>query len=245
MSFRLIIVLACAHHCGSPSGPLHESLFPSFHDCFVTGFHHARGDAQFRCDRVLLHAARPATAAHTHRKQFETIADLLSNRESGGHAAVVNRFGYAGLFQFGAPRLSDLQVYTPGPNESLRRWNWNVGTKWQGSFHIPGHPEVTDIGDFLKSIPAQETVFRIHLEAMQHEINRVGLSKYLGETIHNVPITMTGIEMMIHLGGVGGTRRVLSTEGRQDPSDANGTSLLDYARLGATVATVDSGLEAP
>jgi hypothetical protein len=80
---------------------------------------------------------------------------------------------------------------------------------------------------------------------MQHEINRVGLSKYLGETIHNVPITMTGIEMMIHLGGVGGTRRVLSTEGRQDPSDANGTSLLDYARLGATVATVDSGLEAP
>ena len=33
--------------------------------------------------------------------------------------------------------------------------------------------------------------------------------------------------MMIHLGGVGGARRVLATDGKQNPPDAKGTSLID------------------
>lgn len=245
MSFRLVIVLACVHHCGSPSLSLRERIFPSFHDCFVSGFHNAQGDAKFRCDRIRREPQAAKVAPKVRSKELKSVAALLSERESGGHAAAINRFGYAGLFQFGAPRLTDLHVYTPAPNESLTRWPSSGGHKWQGSFHIPGHPDVITIQDFLKSVPAQEAVFKIHLETMQHQIYRVGLSQYLGSTIEQVPITMGGIEMMIHLGGVGGARRVLASEGRHNPHDANGTSLIDYARWGATISEEISGLDAP
>ena len=246
MSFRLVIVLACAHHCGSPATSSRESVYPSFHECFVSGFVHTRGDAKFRCERVPREprAARDAPTASSQPSNLNSVAALLTEKESRGNAGALNRFGYAGLYQFGAPRLTDLHLYTPGPNESLKRWAGNAGRRWQGSFHIPGHPEVNDIRDFLTNVPAQEEVFKIHLENVRHEINKAGLTKYLGSTIRKVPITMGGIEMMIHLGGVGGARRVLLTQGRRNSADANGTSLLDYARLGATLPKVNSSQEA-
>jgi hypothetical protein len=46
---------------------------------------------------------------------------------------------------------------------------------------------------------------------------------------------------MIHLGGAGGAQRVLQTQGRANPRDANGTSLLDYARAGAVLPLRASG----
>jgi len=70
---------------------------------------------------------------------------------------------------------------------------------------------------------------------MERQISSYGFYRYLGTTVRGVPITTTGLEYMIHLGGPGGTLRVLRSEGMQNPRDANNTSLLDYARLGAHV----------
>jgi hypothetical protein len=69
---------------------------------------------------------------------------------------------------------------------------------------------------------------------MQQQIAKRGLDGYLDHEIAGTPITRTGLLYMIHLGGPGGAQRVLETDGRANPRDANGTSLLDYAKLGAS-----------
>ena len=159
--------------------------------------------------------------------------------ESGGNPAKVNQFGYAGLYQFGAPLLADLGIYKPGAGESLADWKNSPATapgKWSGTFNVPGFPEVKTIKDFLGNPAAQKAAFDAHTANMDAAIAAQGLDKYEGTSVGGVPITRDGLHAMIHLGGVQGTLATLQSGGRTNPADANGTSLLDYARLGATSA---------
>jgi hypothetical protein len=158
--------------------------------------------------------------------------------ESGGDAQLVNRFGYAGLFQFGAPLLSDLGLYSPGPTEDLSNWSKTgraAPGKWSGTFSIPGFPTVRTFSDFLENSAAQLAAFSFDRARMEQQIETRGLDGYVDHAIGGTTITRTGLMYMIHLGGPGGTQRVLQTKGRTNPRDANGTSLLDYARLGAKI----------
>lgn len=168
--------------------------------------------------------------------------------ESGGRPDVVNRFGFAGLYQFGAPRLADLGVYSPGSNEKLGNWNKTVSTapgKWSGTFNIPGFQNVRTLDDFLANPEAQQAVYDMHRTRMGQEARVNGLDRYIGQTVGGVEITPAGLENMIHLGGVEGTRRVLESGGRSNPRDANGTSVLDYARMGARAGTAPMAGGAP
>lgn len=167
----------------------------------------------------------------------------LTQRESGGNPAVVNKLGYVGLYQFGAPRLADLGVYTPGPGENLAGWSKTPATapgKWSGTFNIPGFPDVKTLEDFKSNPNAQKAAFAIHQERTDKEIDDLGLGQYIGQTVGGVPITRDGIRAMIHLGGANGTRATLATGGGVNPADANGTTLLDYARLGDSSASPGS-----
>jgi hypothetical protein len=180
-------------------------------------------------------AARPASRNIAMPADASEAAPLL-RMESGGNAQLVNRFGYAGLFQFGAPLLADLGLYKPGPMEDLSIWSKTGRAalgKWTGTFSIPGFPNVRTLSDFLENRDAQFTAFRFHRAAAQEQIERRGLDGYVDHEIAGTTITRTGLLYMIHLGGAGGAQRVLQTQGRTNPKDANGTSLLDYARLGA------------
>lgn len=160
----------------------------------------------------------------------------LEKSESGGSATLVNKFGYAGRYQFGAPRLDDLGVYTPGSNENLGTWSKTgkaAPGKWSGTFNVEGFPQVKTIGDFLASPAAQKAVFDLHQETSDEEVTKLGLDKFIGTKVAGVPITQDGLRAMIHLGGAEGTRKTLQSGGKINPADANGTTLLDYARLGA------------
>lgn len=175
------------------------------------------------------------------REESEKLApnnfqNTLRMRESSEKPTQINQFGYAGSYQFGAPRLADLGVYHPAPNENMANWSKTSGSapdKWQGTFDIPNFPEVKTIGDFLRSSPAQEQVYQMHQHRMDLEINQNGLDKYIGTSVGGVPITRDGLYGMIHLGGVGGAKTTLNSGGTIVPRDANGTSLLDYAKMGA------------
>lgn len=159
----------------------------------------------------------------------------LVQRESSGDPAQVNKQGYAGLFQFGAPRLQTLGVYTPGPSENVAGWSKTPGTapgKWTGTFNIPGFESVKTLDDFLKNPDAQKAVYQLHQERTDKEIDQLDLGKYVGQTIGGVPITRDGIRGMIHLGGAEGARQFLVSGGTINPRDQLGTSLADYARLG-------------
>ena len=159
--------------------------------------------------------------------------------ESGGDAQLVNRFGYAGLFQFGAPILVDLGLYTPGRKEDLSTWSKTgraAPGKWSGTFNIPGFPAVRTLSDFLENRGAQLAAFNFERARMKQQIERRGLDGYVDHEIGGTTITRIGLVYMIHLGGPGGAQRVLQTQGRTNPRDVNGTSLLDYARVGAKIS---------
>lgn len=159
----------------------------------------------------------------------------LKKQESSGNPAKVNQLGYAGLYQFGAPRLADMGVYTPGSGESMKGWSEtpaNAPGKWTGTFNIPGRPDIKTLKDFLANPSAQEEAFQIHTAKMDKEIQQNGFDKYIGKDVGGTTITREGLQAMMHLGGVGGTRRTLESDGKDSPKDANGTSVLSYARFG-------------
>src|SRR6185437_10415881 len=131
-----------------------------------------------------------------------------------------------------------LGLYTPGPREDLSTWSKTERAapgKWSGTFSIPGFPTVRTLSNFLESRDAQFAAFSFDRARMEQQIERRGLEGYVDLEIGGTAITRTGLMYMMHLGGPGGAQRVLQTRGRKNPRDANGTSLLDYARVGAKI----------
>ena len=165
----------------------------------------------------------------------DPAAAALMYRESGGNPAAFNSEGYAGLYQFGAARVYDLGVYTPASGENLKN------NDWKGTFNIPGHPEVKTIQDFLHSPLAQQEVWKLHQQKMDNEIIDNNFDSYIGKYVDGVLITRAGLHNMLHLGGVGSTRKFLS--GRGNPKDSNGTSMRDYAAMGANATGRAGGLD--
>jgi hypothetical protein len=160
----------------------------------------------------------------------------LIQHESQGRPWITNDFGFAGLYQFGAPRLADLGIYKPGPNENLQNWNqtskFEPG-KWSGTFNVPGHPEVKTLSDFLQNPAAQKAAYDSHTARMDQEISTLGLDKYEGQTVGGVPITRAGLYTMMHLAGAQGARVALQSGGRIQVADAYGTTPLQYASMAA------------
>jgi hypothetical protein len=163
-----------------------------------------------------------------------TIEGKLIGRESTGRPGIMNGLGFAGLYQFGAPRLETLGVYKPGEGEDTGpAWNKSgkdAPGKWTGTFDIPGMPQIKTVQDFLASPEAQRKIFQLHKQQMNKEIEENGFDKYLGKSVGGVQITRDGLYAMMHLGGVGGARAAL--EGRSNAADANGTTVLEYAKMG-------------
>ena len=65
----------------------------------------------------------------------------------------------------------------------------------------------------------------------------------VGRAVNGVTMTPAAIVAMAHLGGIGGARKYVETNGAYDPADSNGTHLSDYARThgGADVLTGPAG----
>jgi hypothetical protein len=242
MKFALVLLAMCGtHQCPKQVHP-ETKLYSSFHACWldlVPKIYYSTGShSKWQCVRRAEPAAAKPTFSNAALPPHSSEIAPLLRMESGGDAELVNRFGYAGLFQFGAPLLADLGLYTPGPTEDLSTWSKTERAapgKWTGTFSIPGFPTVRTLSDFLDSRDAQLAAFNFHRARMEQQIERRGLDGYLDQEIRGTTITRTGLMYMIHLGGPGGAQRVLQTQGRTNPKDANGTSLLDYARVGAKI----------
>jgi hypothetical protein len=242
MKFAIVFFAICSsHQCAQPSQPVGTKLYSSYHECWVKLvpkiYYSSGSHGKYMCVQRAEPVVAKATPPNVDPPSGPEFEPLL-RRESGGHAQLVNQFGYAGLFQFGAPLLADLGLYTPGPLEDLSNWSKtgrDAPGKWSGLFEIPGFPTVRTLSDFLENRAAQFAAFSIHRASMEQQIAKRGLDDYLDQEIAGTTITRTGLLYMIHLGGAGGAQRVLETHGRRNPKDANGTSLLDYARMGAAL----------
>lgn len=183
-------------------------------------------------------ALAPADAL-THLDRIESrgasIGPQLAMAESGGRADAVNQFGYAGRYQFGAPRLAELGVYRPGPGEDLATWS-KTGRegKWTGEFNIQGFPQVKTLQDFLGNERAQEAVMQQQVQKANQEIDARGMDRFIGQTVGGTVVTRAGLQAMIHLGGPGSAQSFLESGGQTNPADANGRSVGDYLKLGET-----------
>lgn len=140
------------------------------------------------------------------------ILNSLSRTESGGNfraqnneVGAGNRAGHFGRLQFGHARLQDAE---------------RAGVLPQG----------TTPQQFMANRALQKRVEAWHLADMARQAERMGLTRYIGQNVGGVPITMDAILAMGHLGGMGGARRYLESGGASNPSDVYGTSLRDYAR---------------
>lgn len=136
----------------------------------------------------------------------------LIRTESGGNWKALNNVqgaggrGHGGRLQFGHARLAD-----------AARAGVVAGMTPQEFAQQP--PEV------------QQAVENWHFADIDRQAQARGLDRFIGQEVGGVPITQDAIRAMAHLGGIGGAARFLESGGRENPADANGTSLRDYARI--------------
>lgn len=144
----------------------------------------------------------------------------LIGTESGGNWSAQNsevgsggKAGHFGRLQFGQARLEDAK---------------NAGII----------PASMTPGQFMADPTAQQAVESWHFNDIDRQAEAMGLNSYIGQNVGGATITPEAIRAMAHLGGIGGAAKFLKTGGKYNPSDAYGTSLLDYARKhGATGGT--------
>lgn len=182
--------------------------------------------------------ARPGTVGQVAPKSFArlpgaTLESNLIGSESSGRPDIQNNMGYSGLYQFGAPLLSGTGSYTPGEGENINdpnaRGGWS-GNKWSGEFHIPGHPDVKNINDFLRNPEAQRSAYYSAMAANDKVLRENGAYDLIGQTVNGVPITRDGLLKGAWLGGTQGVLNWIKTG--KDPDDGR-TRISDYVRSGA------------
>lgn len=169
-------------------------------------------------------ASLPASSGN----QDSALPTALKVSESGGNWTAQNdevgaggQRGHFGRAQFGQARLQEAAAAGAIP----------AGTTPQ---------------QFMRSPELQKAAENWHFNDIDQYISRNGLNRAIGASINGIPVTAEGMRNVAHLGGKEGLRRFLETGGRYNPSDANGTSLMDYLRLGARGSrTAQADLPAP
>lgn len=140
------------------------------------------------------------------------VREALRSGESGGDTKAVDfnkedGKDHVGLYQFGQARLDD---YNAANNTS----------------HT-----VADLK--AMSEEEQEKIADWHFADIETFIDDNGLEKFVGQTIGGVNITRSGLIAMAHLGGKGGMKEFLETDGEYNPDDSSstvtGNSLAQYA----------------
>ncbi|TCR65437.1 hypothetical protein [Bosea sp. BK604] len=134
----------------------------------------------------------------------------LINFESGGNYRAQNnavgaggQVGHFGRAQFGQARLQEAAA--------------------AGAI-----PQGTTPQQFMGSPELQQRAERWHFGDIDNFIAQNGLDQAVGSTVNGVPVTLEGMRAVAHLGGKEGLAKFIASGGRYNPTDRNGTSLMDY-----------------
>jgi hypothetical protein len=85
--------------------------------------------------------------------------------------------------------------------------------------------------DFLNSPEAQENSFDEYKRSQWRDIKHRKLDQYIGKEVGGIEITASGLLAGAHLRGVaGGVKKYLESDGKDDPTDANGTRVSEYLK---------------
>lgn len=96
------------------------------------------------------------------------------------------------------------------------------------------------LAEFKASPQVQETAQKWHEGDILSQIGG-----YAGRVVKGIVMTPAAIIAAAHLGGIGGARKFIESDGAYDPADSNGTNLSDYARTHGGADSGGSGSPAP
>lgn len=169
------------------------------------------------------------------RQQTVQWANTLGFRESTNRYGLVNEFGFAGKYQFGAAALEDIGYIRSGGSA-----NGNSGMN--SSQNWTGKNGVNSLQDWLTNTQAQESAVIELANRNLRTLRRTG-----GIRDGDSPDIIGGMLMGAHLLGAGG-----ATRGRNDNeqgiqgrgTDAYGTTFEEYYALGSQSVAGDSGTTA-
>lgn len=152
---------------------------------------------------------QPMTLGNLGAAASQPAQSLIQN-ESGGNWQAQNNAvgaggqrGHFGRLQFGQARLQEAAAAGAIPQ----------GTTPQA---------------FMASPELQQRAEAWHFNDIDQFIRGNGLDKTIGRSINGVPVTLDGMRAVAHLGGKEGLAKFIASGGRYNPSDENGTSLMDY-----------------
>jgi len=163
------------------------------------------------------------------REVIGRALDRLGSAESNNNPTAVNRLGYAGQYQLGAPLAADARIYRPAQGEINERGQWNG--QWGGTFNIPGFDNVRTLQDFLNSPEAQRRAAELSMNVQAGRLEQMGMLRNVGQEVNGVRITPEALLQGAWLGGPGGVDRFVRGGG-QDRADAFGTPVSRWMRLG-------------
>lgn len=149
-------------------------------------------------------------------KDYGAFLDALGERESGGDYAAVNSLGYLGKYQFGELALIDVGYYVA---DGTAKNDWKPAS-WTGKDGV--HSK----NDFLADHAAQESAIRAYMDLQWSYLGDA--QDYVGQTVHGVTVSASGLLAAAHLLGAGTVRGFLKSNGKSVPADAYGTSLTEY-----------------
>lgn len=153
---------------------------------------------------LLLLVAASALAAG-----YDTYLRDLAYRESGNRSWVVNRYGYMGLYQMGRAALVDAGYMT-----SSGQWTGKNGATSQAAFLANQTIQTAAINDYNR--------------VQWGYITRMGLDRYVGQTVGGVEITESGLLAGAHLLGAGNLATFLRSGGATVPRDGNRVPITQY-----------------
>ena len=220
--------MAAATYMGQPN--VYEAYDPAtvladkyggFTEGFASGGVAGRGGYQFGGEPTMEEAMDEAEAMREPQGVGGAEYPRLIQRESGGNYGARNKQGYVGRGQFGDARLDEAR---------------RAGVL----------PEGMDKEGFRLNPQVQQDVEKWHFSDINNFIDNRGLGSFEGESVRGIPVTREGLVNVAHLGGKGGLEKFISSGGRYNPADANGTRLSDYLAMGAQsggvgAATAPSG----
>lgn len=153
--------------------------------------------------------------------EFQSFAEAVRQRESGGNYEIVNSYGYMGAYQFGMARLCDLG-YTIRTKSGwgASSFAWREG--WTRDRFLTDHAE-------------QDEAFRLHVRAWCYYVSkRPGLTRHIGKPLSDYSddesgdaLTLSGMIGVVHLLGPGGLSGLLKGD---EGVDGYGTKASDYLK---------------
>ena len=173
------------------------------------------------------------------QQEMSSLASTLAQRESGGNQFIENKWGYLGLYQFGAAALTEVGLIDRQKFDAAVKQNPGIANGSDARAHkaflanpsnwtIPGGKDT-----FLMDKSMQDRALATMMNKNKATMERKGIQ-------FSSSADLSGMLLGAHLKGVGNAIKYKTTGA--DSKDGLGTSISQYYALGSKAVVSGSGI---